>query len=176
MDVGWPQIIVTLVALQRVWELARSRRNTARLRSLGAIEYGARHYPFIVLLHGSWLAAIFLAASADSHIALVWLSAFIVLQAARIWVLISLGNRWSTRVLVKPRAALVASGPYRWLRHPNYVIVIAEFAVLPMVFGEVELALTFSLLNALLIAHRIRVEDSALAVVDGPAGSKRSGR
>jgi len=170
MDIGWPQAVVLLVAAQRVAELALSRRNTARLKAAGAVEHGAAHYPLFVLLHGGWLVALFFVVPGDAPVHLGWLGAFILLQAGRIWVLWSLGPNWSTRVLVVPGMQLVARGPYRWLRHPNYLVVVCEIAVLPLAFGAETLALVFTLLNALLIAHRIHVEEKALAAARGSSG------
>ncbi|MDX1711023.1 MAG: isoprenylcysteine carboxylmethyltransferase family protein [Rhodovibrionaceae bacterium] len=170
MEVGWPQAIVLLVALQRVAELVVSHRNTKRLKAAGALEHGAAHYPLFVLLHGGWLASLFFLVPATAPIHLGWLGLFVLLQGARVWVLLSLGPNWSTRVLSMPGRKLVARGPYRWLRHPNYLIVVLEIAALPLVFGSAALALIFTLLNAGLIAHRIHVEDKALAASRGSSG------
>ncbi|MFQ5773613.1 MAG: isoprenylcysteine carboxyl methyltransferase family protein [Kiloniellaceae bacterium] len=158
-----PQAVVLLVALQRLAELAYARRNTKRLRAAGGIEAGAGHYPLFVLLHGSWLAALFFliprAATANWWL----LGLYLLLQAGRLWVIASLGPRWTTRIIVPPGAPLVRRGPYRFLRHPNYLIVAAEIAVLPLAFGAWELALVFTALNIPLLAYRIRVEERALA-------------
>jgi len=154
--------VVGLVALQRLAELAYARRNERRLRAQGASEHGARHYPLLVGLHAAWLLAIaFAAGDAPANPALLGL--FVLLQLARIWVLASLGPWWTTRVLTLPGAPLVLSGPYRWMRHPNYAVVAAEIAVLPLVFGLWQVALVFSAANAALLAVRIRIEERALA-------------
>ena len=92
------------------------------------------------------------------------LGLFLVLQAGRIWVMASLGPRWTTRIIVKRGAPPVQGGPYRYLRHPNYWVVAGEIAVLPLVFGAWEIATVFSVFNAGLLVHRIRVEEAALAV------------
>lgn len=158
------QIIVVLVALQRLAELALARRNTASLRAAGGIEVGARHYPLLVALHAAWLAAVAIVAwTTPGPVSWPWMGAFLLLQAGRLWVIATLGARWTTRVIVLPGAALVRRGPYRFLAHPNYAIVAAEIAVLPLAFGAWWIALIFSLLNAALLIHRIRVEDRALA-------------
>lgn len=156
-------LAVGVVALFRLVELAWARRNTARLLAEGAVEYGARQYPFFVALHASWLASLLVFVPGD--VAPDWplLGVFGLLQVGRLWVILSLGRFWTTRVITLPGAALVARGPYRWLRHPNYVVVVAELAVLPLAFGAWQLALIFTLLNAFLLAWRIRVEEAALA-------------
>jgi methyltransferase len=156
-------IVVLLVAAQRVAEIAYARRNARRLLAAGGREAGAGHYPLFVLLHGAWLAALAALVPAGAPVNWWWLALFVVLQAGRLWVIATLGPRWTTRVIVVPDAPLVRRGPYRFLRHPNYAIVAAEIAVLPLAFGAWRIALVFSLLNAVLLAHRIRVEDRALA-------------
>jgi methyltransferase len=160
---GPPQAIVLLVAAQRLAELAYARRNAQRLLSEGGIEHGRSHYPLMVLLHAVWLAALFLLVPADAAVSWPLIGIYVLLQAARLWVLASLGRFWTTRVITLPGAPLVRRGPYRWVRHPNYLIVTAEIAVLPLAFGAWQLALVFSLANAAFLALRIRVEDGALA-------------
>ncbi len=156
-------VVLGLVAAQRAAELALAAANTRRLRARGAIEIDARAYPWFVVLHAAWLASLALLVSADT--APVWplLAAYGALQAGRLWVIATLGRRWTTRILVLPGAPLVRRGPYRWLRHPNYAIVIGEIGVLPLAFGAAGLALTFSAVNLALLARRIRLEDRALA-------------
>jgi methyltransferase len=154
---------VSLVALQRVAELAWASRNTARLRRMGAIETDAVGYPLFVLLHAAWLAS--LALSAPAAIPPCWpiLGLFVLLQLGRLWVILSLGRWWTTRILTLPSAPLVQTGPFRWLRHPNYLLVVVEFAVLPLAFGAFAIAAIFSALNLMLIIRRVRLEDHALA-------------
>lgn len=156
------QWIVIAVAVQRVAELLYARRNERRLRAEGAVEFGARHYPLIVGLHAGWLAALLFVA-ADAAIAWPWMGIFGVLQLLRLWVIGSLGRFWTTRVLTLPGAPLVSAGPYRLCRHPNYVVVAAEIAVLPLAFGAWPVALVFSLANLPLLAWRVRVEELALS-------------
>ena len=160
---SWVAIIVALVAMARVAELIRARRNTRALLAQGGVEVGASHYPLLVLLHGAWLAALLYFVPADRAPSWGWLGAFVLLQGLRLWVLASLGPYWTTRIITLPGAPLVKSGPYRFLRHPNYVVVAAEIAVLPLVFGAWRVALVFSALNLVLLAWRIRVEQQALA-------------
>jgi methyltransferase len=154
---------VVLIAAQRLLELAISRRNTARLLRQGGVEVGASHYPLLVLLHVAWLLALWLATSVDSVVSLPWLAAYLMLEVARIWIMTTLGRYWTTRVVHLPGVPLVRQGPYRYCRHPNYVIVAGEIAVAPMVLGEWQIAVVFSILNAAMLAWRIRIEDSALA-------------
>ena len=158
------QIVVLLVALQRLAELAYARRNTRRLLAEGAREAGAGHYPHMVSLHAAWLVALLFLVPADASVDWGLLALFLSLQAGRVWVIASLGRYWTTRVITLPEAPLVRRGPYRFLRHPNYLIVVAEIAVLPLAFGAWQLALVFTLLNAALLAWRIRIEDRVLAV------------
>jgi methyltransferase len=154
--------VLALVTLQRIGELALARRNTGRLKAEGAMESGAGHYPVIVALHAAWLAGLWLLAwNVPPNTPL--LIVFGVLQALRIWVLASLGWRWTTRILVLPGQPLVRTGPYAWLRHPNYAVVVAEIAVLPLAFGLVWYALVFSALNAGVLAIRIKAENEAIA-------------
>lgn len=153
--------ILALVTLQRLVELRLSESNTRRLRAQGAIEHAPGHYPFIVAVHASWLISLWWLAP-GRPISLSLLLLFALLQLGRVWVLRTLGPRWTTRIMVMPGEKLVASGPYRFVNHPNYVIVIGEIAVLPLVFGLWQVALIFSLLNSLILAVRIRSENRAL--------------
>jgi methyltransferase len=153
--------ILTFVSAQRLSELALARRNTRRLLAKGAVEVGRQHYFLIVALHALWLLGLWILAPAGS-VNLPLLGIFALLQCARLWVLVSLGERWTTRVIVLPGAPLVASGPYRFLRHPNYCIVAAEILVLPLAFGLVTFAVVFTALNAIILSLRIKQEDAAL--------------
>jgi methyltransferase len=154
-------LILALVTLQRLGELWLSNRNTKRLLERGAVEQGRGHYPWVVLLHVLWLALLWVAAP-GRPVNFVWLIIFLLLQIARVWVLATLGPRWTTRIIVLPGEPLVRRGPYRWVDHPNYLIVAGEMAVLPLVFGLWDLAILFSLLNAAVLAIRIREENKAL--------------
>jgi methyltransferase len=153
--------LLAFVTLQRLAELALSRRNTKRLLARGGYEVAPGHYPFLVLLHASWLAALWIFGPGPP-IELVPLALFALLQLGRIWVIATLGERWTTRIIVLPGEPLVKAGPYRWVHHPNYLIVIGEFAVLPLVFGLPIIAIVFSLLNGLLLWVRITCENRAL--------------
>ncbi len=156
-------IIVGLVATERVIELAYAQRNARALLDRGATEAGAGHYPLLVALHAGWLAALLFLVPGDAPISWAWLGVFLLLQALRLWVVLSLGPYWTTRVITLDGVPLVRRGPYRLMRHPNYAVVAAELAVLPLVFGAWGLAIVFSLLNGALLAWRIRIEERALA-------------
>jgi len=158
----WLWGIVIAIALQRLVELVIARRNTARLLAQGGREHAPGHYPVIVALHAAWLVAIVALVPPDTEPDFWWLALLILMQAARFWVLASLGPRWTTRIIVMPDAPLVARGPYRWMRHPNYAVVAVELIALPMVFGAVWIAIIFTVLNAAVLTWRIREEDRAL--------------
>jgi len=163
LSLGMPQAIVLLVAAQRLAELVYARRNARRLLAAGGIEHGRGRYPLLVLLHAAWLTALFFFVPPEAKVSWFLIAAYLALQAARLWVLASLGRFWTTRVITLPDAPLVERGPYRWFRHPNYLVAAAEIAVLPLAFGAWQLALGFSLANAALLADRIRTEETALA-------------
>ncbi|WP_313536986.1 isoprenylcysteine carboxylmethyltransferase family protein [Sphingomonas sp.] len=153
--------IMAFVTLQRLSELVIARRNTARLLAEGAHEVGGEHYPVMVALHTAWLAVLWFTVG-DRPIFLPLLAVFAVLQLLRVWVLATLGPRWTTRIIVTRDAPLVRRGPFRFVRHPNYMVVTAEIAVLPLTFGLVWVALLFTLLNAAMLTVRIRAENRAL--------------
>jgi methyltransferase len=155
-------VILALVTLQRAGELWLSNRNTKRLLAQGAREHAPGHYPLIVAVHLLWLASLWwlaLSRPVDGF----WLGLFVLIELARIWVLASLGRRWTTRIIVVRDAPLVRRGPYRFGDHPNYLVVVAEIAVLPLVFGLWAVALVFTVLNAAILSIRIREENRALS-------------
>lgn len=167
-------VIVGWLAAQRLVELALALRNTRALLARGATEAGRGHYPLFVLLHAAWLTALLLLVPRDAPVSWGWLGLLILLQALRLWIIRSLGSYWTTRVITLPGAPLVRRGPYRFLRHPNYVVVALELAVAPLVFGAWRISLLFSALNLALLAWRIRVEEQALAPrrrLDAPPGA-----
>lgn len=159
---------LAFVLLQRIAELLFAAANTRRLRAKGAVEIDARGYPWIVALHAGWLAGLLLLVPASAPPSWPLLGLYGLLQCGRIWVIASLGRRWTTRIMVLPGAPLVRCGPYRWLRHPNYLIVCAEIALLPLAFRAVGIALVFSAANLALILRRIRIENAALALRPDP--------
>jgi methyltransferase len=154
-------VILALVTAERVAELWLSKRNTRRLLEQGAREHAPGHYPLIVALHVLWLASLWWLAPARP-IEGFWLGLFVLIEIARVWVLASLGSRWTTRIIVMPDAPLVRRGPYRFVDHPNYAVVVAEIAVLPLVFGLWWIALVFTIADGLLLWIRIREENRAL--------------
>jgi methyltransferase len=163
LSLGIPHLLILLVAAQRLGELLYARRNDRRLRAAGGVEYGAGHYPLLVGLHTAWLVALFLSVAPGAPILWGPLAVYLLLQGLRVWTLASLGGCWTTRVIVVPGAELVRRGPYRFLRHPNSVIVALEIPVLPLVFGAWPLAVGFGLANLAVLAWRLRVEERALA-------------
>jgi methyltransferase len=160
--VNLASIILVLVTVQRLGELVLSRYNTRKLLARGAIEVGAGHYPLIVSVHAAWLIALWIWGRGES-VNLVALALFIALQGLRVWIIATLGARWTTRIIVLPGEPLVASGPYRYLSHPNYAVVAAEIATLPLALHLPILALIFTGLNAAVLAIRLRAETRALS-------------
>jgi methyltransferase len=158
----WPVLLLAIVTLQRLSELLIARRNAAALIAQGAVEHGRAHYPVMVVLHAAWLAVLWFWGW-NSAIHIGWLAVYGVLQLLRIWILATLGRRWTTRVLTLPGETLVRDGPYRLLRHPNYALVALEVPVLPLALGLAHVAVLFGLLNIAMLAWRMRVEDKALA-------------
>nr|WSZ94464.1 isoprenylcysteine carboxyl methyltransferase family protein [Streptomyces sp. NBC_00857] len=163
----WYPVLILAVAAERVAELAVARRNTRWSTERGAVERGRGHYPAMVLLHtGLLLGCLAEVRAADRPFVPVpgWTMFAVVLaaQGLRWWCIRTLGPRWNTRVLVVPGLALVTGGPYRLLRHPNYVAVVAEGVALPLVHGAWLTALVFTVLNAALLTVRIRCENRAL--------------
>lgn len=159
----WFLIVLGLVVAQRLGELWLANRNTRRLMAQGAVEIGADHYPLFIVLHTAWLSALAIV-TPWTAVPNPWLlAAYVVLQFGRVWVIATLGRFWTTRIITLPDAPLVRSGPFRFVRHPNYWVASLEIAILPLVFGQVWIALVFSVLNGMLIAWRVRVETAALA-------------
>jgi methyltransferase len=172
--------LLAFVTAQRLGELVLARRHTAALLARGGVEHGARHYPLIVALHAVWLIGLWLLAY-NHAVDPFWLLLFAILQVARVWVLASLGRRWTTRIIVMPGLPPVARGPYRYMRHPNYVVVACEMAVVPLALGLPVYALVFFLLNLAVLTIRIRAESAALgansaAKTDTSANLAKPGR
>jgi methyltransferase len=159
--VSFASIILALVTLQRLGELVLAQYNTKKLLARGAIEAGAAHYPLVVAVHALWLIALWVYGR-NQEVNLPALAAYVTLQELRIWILVSLGSRWTTRIIVLPGEPLIASGPYRYFSHPNYAVVVGEIALLPLTLHLPMLALVFSLLNAAVLTIRIRTEARVL--------------
>ncbi|WP_159010105.1 isoprenylcysteine carboxylmethyltransferase family protein [Bradyrhizobium sp. S69] len=157
------EIILALVTLQRAGELVVAHRNTRRLMARGAVELASGHYPFVVAVHAGWLISLWVFGR-DQPVNAIALSAYLVLQGLRGWVFWTLGARWTTRIIVLPGERLVSAGPYRYLSHPNYAVVAGEIAVLPLVLHLPWIAAIFTILNAGVLAIRIRAENRALAM------------
>jgi methyltransferase len=154
-------VLLSAVMAERLAELYWAHRNTAALLAQGASEFAPAHYPAIVLLHALWLASLWIFGW-ERPLSPVWLAVFLTLQVLRLWTLTTLGRRWTTRIIVLPGAPLAANGPYRFLAHPNYVVVIGEIATLPLCFGLPWFSLVFSIANAGVLSLRIRAENAAL--------------
>jgi methyltransferase len=165
-------ITIALVIAQRLAELVYAQRNTRALLAKGAVEIGRAHYPLFVLLHASWLLAIVLALPKPPPVHWLPLVGYVVLQLLRVWTVASLGPFWTTRIITLADAPLVRRGPYRFVRHPNYMIVAGEIVLLPLVFGEVVIAVIFTVLNAALLFWRIREEETGLAARRDAIGSR----
>ena len=155
-------LLLAAVTLERLSELWLARRNTTALLAKGAYEVAPGHYPLIILLHTLWLVGLW-ALGWAAPLILGWLAVFLALQITRFWVMATLGGRWTTRIIVLPGAPLVTGGPYRFVTHPNYLVVIGEIAVLPLCLGLPWYALVFSVANLLVLGIRVRAENATFA-------------
>lgn len=164
IDFGWGAALLAFLTAQRIAELWWARQNERRLFAAGGVEYGRAHLPLMVLLHAAWIVGMWVLAY-DRPVNLFFLTLVVLLQIARFWVLISLERRWTIRIIVVPGERLVARGPYRFLRHPNYAVVTGEIAAVPLALGLPVYALVFSIFNAAVLAIRVPAEDAALAAV-----------
>jgi methyltransferase len=159
-------VAVLLVAAQRLFELRLARRNERRARARGAVERGKGHYPLIVGLHSLWLVSTLVEGLLRGPVFPVYwpaaLALFLLVQPLRYWALLSLGESWNTKILIVPGAKPVRNGPYRYLNHPNYVVVVVEILTFPLLFGAWITALVFTILNAAVLRVRIGEENRAL--------------
>lgn len=165
---NWYVLLVGAVAIERLIEVRVAERNRSVSRSHGGVEFGAGHYPAMVMLHTSLLAgclveSIMLHRSFIPALGWPMFTIVVAAQALRWWCITTLGHQWNTRVIVVPGAARVTGGPYRVIPHPNYAAVIAEGMALPLVHTAWITALAFTALNAWLLSTRVRVENEALA-------------
>ena len=160
-EIYWATLLLGAVTAQRLYELVLANRNTARLLSRGGVEKSPEHYPVIVVMHAAWLLSLWVLAYA-APIELTWLAIFIVLQGLRVWVIATLGERWTTRIIVVPGEKRVRAGPYKYVDHPNYMVVAGELIALPMALGQPWIAVIFTIANALVLWVRIRAEARAL--------------
>jgi len=158
-------LFISFVILLRMGEMILSRRNEAWLLQHGAIETGQRHYPVIIVLHVLFFASLIVEYSVKQTITfnVFLLIPFFILQAAKIWIVFSLGKFWNTKIYRIPDAPLIKRGPYRYFKHPNYMIVVIEIAVIPLMFQLVYTAIVFSILNAIVLTIRIYEENKVIA-------------
>lgn len=155
-------VLLTFLTLQRLSELALAARNTRALLRRGAYEVGAAHYPLMVALHATWLATLWIFGH-ERPLAWAFVACFAGLQIARLWVIATLGARWTTRVIVLPSEAPIVAGPFRYVRHPNYLVVACEVPCVALALGLAWHAVLFGALNLAMLAWRIRCEDRAYA-------------
>ena len=168
MSILWTNVIIlSLVTLQRIAELFIAHRNTKRLLARGGFEVASGHYLPIVALHTIWLLGLWYLAL-TLEVSWPWIFAYLVLEAARGWIIAALGSRWTTRIIVVPGETLVEEGPYKYFRHPNYMVVAGEIFILPMAFGLWWYAILFAAINGALLYWRIRSEDEALKPLREP--------
>ncbi|HZG63731.1 MAG TPA: isoprenylcysteine carboxylmethyltransferase family protein [Rubrobacteraceae bacterium] len=164
-------LAVALVGVQRLIELVLARHNERRARARGAVERGRSHYLFIVALHSLWLLTTLIEGLLRGpELPALWpvpLALFLLVQPLRYWALVSLGERWNTKILVVPGAKPIRRGPYKYLSHPNYVVVVVEILTFPLIFGAWETALVFTVLNAAMLWVRVREENRALTELAG---------
>jgi len=160
---GWPQVAALLVLLQRGAEELYSARNTRKLLAEGGHEEGRDYYPVVAVTHLAWIAAIFFLIPPDAPIVWPLLVLYLVLQAARYWIIGTLGPYWTHRIITLEKAPVVRKGPYSWVRHPNYMVTIAETLLLPMVFGAAALGAIMTAVWSAVLYYKIVLEDAALA-------------
>lgn len=159
-------IVLSIVILQRLVELVIAKRNEKWMKDQGAFEAGASHYPLMVGMHILFFIVFIIEVSFfDRQLSPIWqilLAIFLLAQLLRVWCLASLGKFWNTKIIVLPDADVIRRGPYKWIRHPNYVIVATEILVLPLLFGAFLTAVLFSILNIWMMSVRIPAEEKAL--------------
>lgn len=155
--------VMIYIVAQRLGELVYANRNTERLLLEGGIEHGADHYQYFIFLHSAWIAIIAIMVDPQHHIYLIMLALFVGTQFLRAWTLSSIGRWWTTRIISAPHFDRVKRGPYKFIPHPNYLVVVLEIAIVPLMLGLPWVALVFSVLNAILLRHRIAVESAVLS-------------
>jgi len=161
--IGPPQIAAMAVMLQRGLEELHSARNTRRLITKGAYEAGRDYYPVVAVTHVAWIAGLFFLIPPAAPVSLPLLGIYLILQVLRYWIIGTLGPYWTHRIITLDSAPLIRTGPYRYLRHPNYAVTIAETLVLPLVFGAVALAIIMTAVWTSVLLYKIALEDGALA-------------
>jgi methyltransferase len=161
--IGAPQVVAVALLLQRGLEEVYAARNTRALLAAGAVEAGADYYPVVAVSHLGWIAAIGLLIPSNSVVIWPLAAVYLALQLVRYWVIGTLGRFWTHRIINLPGAPVIKRGPYRWLRHPNYAVTIAETFLLPLVFGAWAIAVIMTAIWVAVIRYKIRLEDGALA-------------
>lgn len=159
---AWAVLFLTYVIVERLVELPIATRNTKRLKTMGGVEHSPGHYPLIVAVHTGWILAMVWYGH-DTYPIVFWLVVYAVLQILRVYILGTLGKRWTTRIIVLPNETKVTKGPFAIVPHPNYLLVIAEIMVAPLVLGLWEVAAVFGALNAAVLVIRISAEERAWA-------------
>jgi methyltransferase len=159
-------IFIILIAIQRMFELYIAKQNEKQLKAAGAVEYGESHYSWMVLMHLSFFIVLIIEVVVlerdVSGLWPIWLTLFLIAQSGRIWVIRSLGKHWNTKIIVVPDADVVIKGPYKYFKHPNYIIVATEIIVISLLFNAYYTAVIFSLLNVWMMKVRIPLEEKAL--------------
>jgi methyltransferase len=158
--------LFSLIILQRLMELRIAKRNETWMKAQGAIEFGSRHYRYLVLMHLCFFISLLTEKIAlNKGMSPLWpviFGIFLLAQTVRVWALLSLGRFWNTKIIVLPNAEVVLNGPYRYIKHPNYLVVAVELAVIPLLFGAYLTAIIFSIVNAIMMFIRIPEEEYAL--------------
>ncbi|MCQ5365396.1 hypothetical protein NOW01_10420 [Anoxybacillus salavatliensis] len=162
--------IFFFLIVQRFVELYWAKRNERWMKERGAKEFGQNHYKYIVCMHCLFFVSLLLEGirKRPSRLWSVLFNIFVVLQLFRLWIIASLERYWNTKIIVLPKAERVQRGPYRWFRHPNYLVVVLEFLVIPLMFQAYWTAVIFTICNAYLLSVRIRVEEQALRLLKSP--------
>jgi methyltransferase len=157
-------LLLAFVTLQRIGEAIYGERNRRRMLAEGEVESGEEHWPYLFALHASWLVGLWVIAPGRPLVP-IFVVLYVLLAVLRIWVMASLGPRWTTHIVVQPGLPRIKAGPYRFLHHPNYIVVVGELAILPLAFGLPWYALFFTVWNAAMLSIRIRAENRALAAL-----------
>ena len=157
-------LFVSFVILLRIAELSVARRNEKWMLQNGAVEYGKKHYPFIIALHSLFFVSLIVEYSMQQtpSFSLIFLLIYLLLIVFKVWIIASLGKFWNTKIFRIQNYPLINKGPYKYIKHPNYIIVIAEIALIPLIFQLYYTALIFTLLNAIMLSVRIKEENLAL--------------
>lgn len=174
IELGAPQIAALLILIQRGAEEIHSARNTRALLARGAREEGASYYPVVAVAHLSWIASLFFLIPPDAQPIWPLIGIYVALQAVRYWVIATLGPYWTHRIITIDAAPVVSSGAYRFVKHPNYAITVAETLLLPMAFSAVALALIMAAVWIAVLNYKIRLEEAALATRRTEAAERAS--